>query len=87
MSSHVTFDCEGYAEGRNERPLFERQAESFRIALTQWWDLRAEKRRERAAIAALKGMSDYGLQDIGVTRGEVASVFHTKGAGRRRIFG
>lgn len=87
MSSHVAFETEGFTEALSERPLFERQAESFKIALTQWWEMRAERRRERDAIAALKGMSDYGLQDIGISRGEVVSVFHTKGEGRSRRFG
>ena len=44
--------------------------------LADWAETRAERRRERQAIASLKGLSDYALKDIGVHRSEVSSIVH-----------
>ncbi|MDX1401015.1 MAG: DUF1127 domain-containing protein [Kiloniellales bacterium] len=65
---------------------FSNWGQTVKSDFTRWLEEHNERRRQRNAIAALRGMSDYGLKDIGLSRGEVASVIRTQGAERRRSF-
>ena len=43
-----------------------------------WCAKRAQKRIERDAIATLRGMSNYGLQDIGLSRSQITAAVRSE---------
>ena len=57
-----------------------------RQLISTWHTEQSERRRQREAIATLKGISDHALKDIGVHRSEVTSVVHHAASDRKQCY-
>lgn len=57
-----------------------------RQLISTWNAEQRERRRQREAIATLKGISDHALKDIGVHRSEVTSVVHHAASDRKQRY-
>ena len=53
--------------------VWARALSEFSTRFAAWREQRAQRRAERDAVAALRGMSDHCLKDIGLNRSTIAS--------------